>query len=652
MVSSWYLSRDLVLVQRTEENQSKGLFLGKQKMKYLSSLLRLLVVAGGLLFSPVSGFAETSAAQESTQIAGKVVFLLGRADLVTRDGGVLPVFKNMEIPEESQLLVKEQSHLGLRMIDGGTKQIGPGSVVRISKYDFDSGNPHDDGVNVTVEHGEVTSKTGEVPKTKYRLNTPLAAIGVRGTEFTVKVTRTQTWVTVTEGEIVMARLGHGCSSSALGPCMGSGARTLSESQRGLALVIRENQFQPEMVPVSRPPQGVQNNSASTHGTSSAQTAAVSNAQNAGQQTETKAAGSAQTDSASTANSDKVQQSESAATETTAAPAGQTASTEAGSSTGSQSAQTVADSSTTVNGKTSEAANAQQVVAQTSVAEAESAIVDEEITESPAVTTVVSRGGDEATGQAVETTVIVTEDTETLAVSVDMAEEETVTEWVDDTTDDGLKEIAKVENIADIELDPALDPVANITPEPLPESDGVVLQGDLPTVRWSRWDPDAGVDGLTSFSESVSDQYERILESAPGGYAIEVLDGSVPVAAERGEFSLEMGSYEASVINSATGDEARAIIDNGRLTVDPAANTFSTGFDYNSALHDGSVAATGVYDTDTGVIMDDRSIPETRIEGAIRSVDGVAGGAYEFSHQIDVDLSVEGAIDWSEVSPGE
>ncbi|HHC74720.1 MAG TPA: hypothetical protein ENK78_06565, partial [Thiothrix sp.] len=93
-----------------------------------------------------------------------------------------------------------------------------------------------------------TGKAGEAAKHNYRLNTPLAAIGIRGTDFTVETSATQTKVVVHSGAIVMSRFDSLCSQAGLGPCSGRGAMALLAEQRQQALILRQGEQRPQLAP--------------------------------------------------------------------------------------------------------------------------------------------------------------------------------------------------------------------------------------------------------------------------------------------------------------------------------------------------------------------------------------------------------------------
>ncbi|MEZ5452401.1 MAG: FecR domain-containing protein [Thiothrix sp.] len=185
---------------------------------------------------------------------GKVTYILGQADVVTPDGAVSPLALQMEIPQGSRVQVRERSRVNLLMADGGIEKLGPDTIFVFDEYAYDPDNVRATEIRKTLIEGEVTSATGkggESAKDRYRLNSPLAAIAVLGTEYTVRADAGETWITVHSGKVSVAKLGGSCLRSGLGAC--AGGEFLSETQRGFALVVRSGSPKPELAPVSAIP---------------------------------------------------------------------------------------------------------------------------------------------------------------------------------------------------------------------------------------------------------------------------------------------------------------------------------------------------------------------------------------------------------------
>ncbi len=195
-----------------------------------------------------------TASASAMGMIGKVTYLLGQADVTQADGSRLPLAVQMGIPDGSRIQVKDHSIVRLLMVDGGIEKLGSNTVFKFDKYAYDPNNPQATEIRKTLFNGEVTSTTGKGgkdAKEHYRLNSPLAAIAVLGTEYTVKVGKGETWVTVHSGEISIAKLGGSCQRSGLGAC--AGGVSLSQGQQGLAMVVRASEPKPILMPISAVP---------------------------------------------------------------------------------------------------------------------------------------------------------------------------------------------------------------------------------------------------------------------------------------------------------------------------------------------------------------------------------------------------------------
>ncbi len=552
-------------------------------MKYISAaFMGMAVFVGTTLFAQVHADQTINAAP---QAVGKVVFLLGQANLYAKDGSVMPVFRGMDIPEGGRFVVQDRSQVGLRMMDGATEQIRANSVFEVKQYDFDPANPAASEIRLELVEGEVVSKTGkggQAAKHRYRLNTPIAAIGIRGTEFTVNTTQLQTHVSLRSGAIVMSGFNNGCQRTGLGPCMGGSAETLSEAQQGLALVLQAGQFKPQLIPV------VQVNHVS-----------VSQNVKEGQ------ASSSDTKTSDTKTSDTVVASGASA----AVPAKESSKTSA-------TVVAVADTGVAATGSTKSSTSPVQVsepIALGGVGSTkESSSVD------------AAKAG-EIAKVAVLTPALVQVETPTQAV-ITPSPVAGPKEFVIDVSGDSVAPITS----------PAVPNVPVVAPS-LPTS-------TTPVVKWGRWSPAAGA-GAIPLSEQVGKEYALITSNSQ--YAVTRLakyDKLLPTAPA--VYNFKPGTSEAYIREG--GRYTKATVGDARLQVkinNADSASFSTGFSLASEAYNGSVTATGTISKD-GIMMDDRLDRATVIQGAVAG-DGTTlnSAAYTFYHSINTTQDSFGGIDW-------
>lgn len=177
------------------------------------------------------------AAGETT--AGEVIFRAGEA---FRDGKTpQPLAVGDSVHEGDRLTTRNGSHLHLRMIDGAFVILRGDSALRIEHYRYLPSDPDRSRASLTLEHGVARSVSGEIGarhRERFRLNTPVAAIGIRGTDFSVLTDSEQSRLTVRQGGVVMARLHDSCLPDGLGPCAVEGmAELFAPSQEALLQAV-------------------------------------------------------------------------------------------------------------------------------------------------------------------------------------------------------------------------------------------------------------------------------------------------------------------------------------------------------------------------------------------------------------------------------
>ena len=168
---------------------------------------------------------------------GQVTFAAGDARL--EGGGALA--KGAEVEVGQTILTGAGGHVHIRFVDDAFVAVRPNSQLSIDDYHFDVGNSAANRVKFTLRAGTgrlITGKAGQANKQGFRLNTPMAAIGVRGTDFVAQVQGDVTRVTVQQGAIVMTPFGGACAAAGSGACGGSLARQLTAAQAGGFLEMR------------------------------------------------------------------------------------------------------------------------------------------------------------------------------------------------------------------------------------------------------------------------------------------------------------------------------------------------------------------------------------------------------------------------------
>lgn len=177
--------------------------------------------------------------------AGKVIFVAGKATVADQ-----PAVDGAPVGEGQMLSTGADGFLYVKTVDSGLFILRPNTKARIVTYHVDEKNPANTQVKLELLSGVARSKSGNAVKQarqNFRFNTPVAAIGVRGTDFTVFTDNDTSRVAVISGAIVMSGFAGSCRPDGGGPCEGSASRELSAAQRGQLLQLQRGQATPQLL---------------------------------------------------------------------------------------------------------------------------------------------------------------------------------------------------------------------------------------------------------------------------------------------------------------------------------------------------------------------------------------------------------------------
>ena len=191
-------------------------------------------------------------AQASDEAAvGQVSLLIGEAKLVRKDGSSVLLRQGASIAVGDRIETAGNGHVHVRFVDKAMISVRPESVLEVQAYRYDAARPQDSEVRLKMAQGVGRSISGaatDADKSRFRLNTPIAAIGVRGTDFIVQASATDVRATVASGAIVLSALGNGCTAEGLGPCSGRAAQLLSADMGRMMVELRHGERVPRVVP--------------------------------------------------------------------------------------------------------------------------------------------------------------------------------------------------------------------------------------------------------------------------------------------------------------------------------------------------------------------------------------------------------------------
>lgn len=183
------------------------------------------VVAALFMLLSVQAPVIAQTVEKDRKIAGTVVFATGErsSDLsaVLKRGGLVYVGE--------RIVTGQNGYVQLKMVDEAFFSLKPGSVLTIEAYNLNPSIPSQERVRIFLEEGILRSKTGQIGergKQRFRLNTPVAAVGVRGTDFSIRTTSALSQAVVREGGIAISPFSESCRATGFGACEGAQVKEL------------------------------------------------------------------------------------------------------------------------------------------------------------------------------------------------------------------------------------------------------------------------------------------------------------------------------------------------------------------------------------------------------------------------------------------
>ena len=215
-------------------------FLSQERMLKAVALIRnILLPAAALAVLAVAPLAQAAGQ------AGSVVLAVGEASI-----GGAPTKGGTAVQEGDRIVTGANGYVYVKTVDNGFLILRPKSAARIIAYHVDAQNPANSHFKFALDQGVARSISGTAVKQarqNFRFNTPVAAIGVRGTDFTVSTDQQVTRIQVVSGGIVAGGFGAGCSPDGSGPCEGASVRELFATLGSQMLLISRGQPVPQLL---------------------------------------------------------------------------------------------------------------------------------------------------------------------------------------------------------------------------------------------------------------------------------------------------------------------------------------------------------------------------------------------------------------------
>jgi len=108
---------------------------------------------------------------------------------VERDGARIPAVVGMPVREADRLVTGADGTIGVTFADNSLLSVGPNSTLAVDKFSFNA-STHEGQFDASLQRGTLAVVSGKMVKQSpdaMRIRTPASILGVRGTEFVVKV---------------------------------------------------------------------------------------------------------------------------------------------------------------------------------------------------------------------------------------------------------------------------------------------------------------------------------------------------------------------------------------------------------------------------------------------------------------------------------
>jgi len=190
-------------------------------------------------------YISPSHAMQQTSV-GTVTLVIGQTQATNAQGEARLLKRQDAIFVGDIIETNQGSHLHIKFIDDGRISIRPESRLHIESYVYDQDTPKNSAIRFFLEKGvlrSISGKATEAAHDRYRMNTPVAALGVLGTDYVVRTSSQRTLAAVYSGSIALSPINYGCSNSGLGACASATILTADMRNRYLEVNLGEKKSQ-------------------------------------------------------------------------------------------------------------------------------------------------------------------------------------------------------------------------------------------------------------------------------------------------------------------------------------------------------------------------------------------------------------------------
>jgi hypothetical protein len=123
--------------------------------------------------------------QAIADVAGRVNFVSGKVEAIAADGSRRTLTKG-ELVNSGERLETNKGRVQIRFTDGSFISLQPNTVFGLDNYAFNKAKPEDGSLLFNFIRGSMRTVSGAIGKTNranYKVQTPVATIGIRGTSY-------------------------------------------------------------------------------------------------------------------------------------------------------------------------------------------------------------------------------------------------------------------------------------------------------------------------------------------------------------------------------------------------------------------------------------------------------------------------------------
>jgi FecR protein len=208
-----------------------------------------LMAATGAVQASGDG-ADKSVAKSVAKSVGEVSLVLGKAYIQAPGEARELIQVGTVISVNDMIETTPNGHVHIRFVDQALVSVRPSSRLEIVRYEYRPEAPSESIVKLNLVEGVTRAISGQAAKQareNFRMNTPIAAIGVRGTDFVVSANQQSVRALVNEGAIVVAPFSSQCSADTFGPCSQNSQELVSGA--GQIVQINANALAPVLIPI-------------------------------------------------------------------------------------------------------------------------------------------------------------------------------------------------------------------------------------------------------------------------------------------------------------------------------------------------------------------------------------------------------------------